>query len=140
MLLAEGAEGAPRLRLLVVDEYRLLAWMVEQLSPPGTQIRGTASFEEARRIVLENPPDAAVVSLTPARLPWREFQQLCASRERPVPVLYQSCVFPSGEEAGLGMAGGVALFLRKPATRAELEAALLCLLEAAEKAGTPAAL
>lgn len=121
------------MRLLVLDECHLLAWMVEQLCPPGTQVRSVTSFDEARRAVTESPPDAAVVSITPAHLPWRELQRLCASREPPVPVLYQSCIFSSGEEAGLEPVTGFALFLRKPAARADFQAALTRLLAEADE-------
>lgn len=122
------------MRLLVLDESQLLAWMVEQLCPPGTDVLGLGSFEEARRVLLESPPDAAVVTVGPAHLPWRDFQKLCAGRTPPVPVLYESCVFTSAEEAGLEPDESHALFLRTPAPIAEFEGALARLLSAAREA------
>jgi hypothetical protein len=122
------------LRLLVLDESRLLAWMVEQLCPPGTEVVGLGSFEEARRVLLTNPPDAAVVTVGPAHLPWRNFQKLCASRTPPVPVLYESCISTSVEGAGLEPDESHAFFLRTPAPIAEFEGALARLLNAAREA------
>ena len=122
------------MRLLVLDECQLLAWMVERVSPPGTEVVGLTSFDEARRALLENPPDAAVVSLTSAHLPWREFRQLCASRRPRVPVLYESCIFSSVDEAGLEADSGEARFLRTPASRADLQEALVGLLDEAREA------
>lgn len=108
--------------------------MVEQLCPPGTEVLKLGSFDEARRVLLECPPDAAVVTVGPAHLPWREFQQLCAGHTPPVPVLYESCVFSSAEEAGLEQDQGHALFLRTPAPMADLEGAMARLLNAAREA------
>ena len=91
------------------------------------------SFEEARRLVEENPPDAAVVSIPPARLAWRDFQRICATRRPPVPVLYESCVFASAVEAGLEQVEGPAMFLRKPIPRSEFASALEALLARARE-------
>jgi DNA-binding response OmpR family regulator len=122
------------LRLFVLDENQLLAWMVEHLSPPGTEVVGLTSFDDARRALLENPPDAAVVSITSEHLPWREFRELCASRKPPVPVLYESRIFSSAEEAGLEPDRSHVLFLRTPVPIAEFEEALTGLLDAAREA------
>jgi DNA-binding NtrC family response regulator len=122
------------LRLFVLDENQLLAWMVEHLSPPGTEVVGFTAFDDARRALLENPPDAAVVSITSAHLPWREFRELCASRRPPVPVLYESRIFSSAEEAGLEPDQSHALFLRTPAPIAEFAEVLAGLLDAARDA------
>jgi len=121
-------------RLLVLDDNPLLEWTVVRLCPPGTELAIARSFEEARRLVLEAPPDAAVVSVPPADLPWSEFQRLCSTRCPPVPVLYLSCLFGSTAEAGFDEAAGQPEFLRKPVGRADLEAALGRLLVAARSA------
>ena len=125
------------MRLLVLDESQLLAWMVEQFCPPGTEVLPLASFEDARRVILDSSPDAAVVSMTPAHVPWRELQDLCASRTPPVPVLFESCVFSNAEEAGLEPGQSLSWFLRKPASSSDFEKALARLLEAARLAGRP---
>lgn len=119
------------MRLLVLDESRILAWLVERLAPPGTEVVGLVRFEEACRALAENPPDAAIVSMTRARLPWREFQKRCASLKPPVPVLFESSVFLSAEEAGLEAETCHTHFLPKPAPIADFEAAVAGLLDAA---------
>ena len=122
------------MRVFVLDESQLLAWVVGRLSPPGTEVVAFTSFDDARRVLLENPPDAAVVSLTSAHLPWREFRQLCADSRPPVPILYESCVFSSAEEAGLEPGSGDARFLPAPASRTNLKEALERLLSDARGA------
>ena len=116
------------MRVFVLDESQLLAWMVGRLSPPGTEVVGLTSFDDARRALLENPPDAAVVSLTSAHLPWREFRQLCSDCRPPVPILYESCVFSSAEEAGLEPGSDEGRFIQAPASRTNLKEALERLL------------
>ncbi len=123
-----------RVRLLVLDESPLLAWTVERLCPPGTDVASAHSLDEARQLLEEAPPDAAVVSVPPASLPWSDFQRLCATHRPPVPVLYLSCLFESTAEAGLEGAAGRPEVLRKPAGKAEFEAALGRLLDAAREA------
>ena len=122
------------MRLFVLDESRVLAWMVERLSPRGTDVVGLTSFDDARRALLENQPDAAVVSITSTHLPWREFQELCESREPWVPVLYESRVFTSATEAGIALLRSHVLFLHTPAPIPEFEEALAGLLGAAREA------
>ena len=115
----------------MLDESRVLPWVVERVCPKGTEVLALTDFEEAARTVRETPPDAVVASVPPAHLPWREFQHACASGVPPVPVLYVSCLHANAAEAGLAPLEGDAEFLRKPTPRAELEAALARLLEAA---------
>lgn len=122
------------MRLLVLDEGPLLAWTVARLCPPGTEVESAQSFEEARRFLEATPPDAVVVSVPPATLPWSDFQRLCASRHPPVPVLYLSCLFESTAEAGFDAAAGRPELLRKPVGRADFEAALARLFDAAREA------
>jgi DNA-binding NtrC family response regulator len=92
------------------------------------------SFEEALQSLRQSPPDAAVVSITPAHLPWRDFQHQCALRNPRVPVLYVSCLFSNAREAGLEPVEGEAFFLQKPSSKAELECALSSLLSASKEA------
>ncbi|KAB2959099.1 MAG: hypothetical protein F9K18_11730, partial [Thermoanaerobaculia bacterium] len=124
------------MRLLVIDESRVLPWVVEHLAPAGVEVEFAQDFEDARRAIRDHRPDAAVVSLPPAHLPWREFQHLCASQSPPVPVLYESCLLAAAGEIGLDPDDGYAAFLEKPAPRERLQAAILRLLE---QAGRPAA-
>ncbi len=126
-------EGRP-LRILVVDESRVLPWLVQRLGGPLVEVRTADSFEGALEIVERGAIDAAVVSLTPARVPWRRFQHACACQVPPVPVLYESCLSGELEELELAPVEGWAAFLAKPATRVELEEALAALLSAAREA------
>jgi DNA-binding NtrC family response regulator len=121
-------------RLLVVDESRVLPWVVEHLAPPGVEVSAAPDVEAAERIVSARGADAVVVSIPPAQLPWREFQHLCASQRPPVPVLYESCLLAAASEFGIDPADGYAAFLEKPAPRERLQAALGRLLEEARAA------
>jgi len=119
------------LRLLVVDSNQLLGWQLRHELPPEIELEVVGDFSAAERHLREAAPDAAVVSLPPAELPWRLFQRLCAAHRPPVPVLYESCLFASAEAAGLDSEDGYAAFLPKPATRSALSRALAELLSAA---------
>lgn len=116
------------MRVLVVDESRMMPWLVARLGGVQIQVEAVDSFPAALAAVRGDGIDAAVVSLTPARLPWREFQRACASHDPPVPVLYESCVAASPGELGLEPLEGRALFLRKPAPLPVLAGALAALL------------
>jgi DNA-binding response OmpR family regulator len=120
-------------RILVLDESRVLPWVVERVCPKGTEVVCLTDFEEAGRAIKERQPDAVVASIPPAHLPWREFQHACANGCPPVPVLYVSCLHSSAGEVGLEPLEGDAVVLRKPATKAELEAALARLLASARE-------
>jgi DNA-binding response OmpR family regulator len=125
------------LRVLVLDESQLLAWMVGHFAPPGTSVVGLTSFDAARRALLESPPDAAVVSISSPHTPWREFRKLCSCQRPPVPVLFASSVFASAADAGLEPELADALFLRTPATKDDLQSVLARLFRVADAAGIP---
>jgi len=116
------------MRLLVLDQSRILQWLVLHEFPQGLEVLAVQDFDEAERLVEQDPPDAAVVSLPPAQLPWRQFQHLCARRKPPVPVLYESCLHSNGQDVGLDPEDGYAVFLPKPAPRSELRAAIEALI------------
>jgi DNA-binding NtrC family response regulator len=119
-------------RLLVLDPSHILPWIVRH-DRPDLEVEEAADLDEAVRRVAHDPPDAAVVSLPPARLPWHDFQHLCASRVPAVPVLYESCLPVDAGGVGLDPGDGYAAFLEKPASRAELADALERLLEIARR-------
>jgi DNA-binding response OmpR family regulator len=121
------------MRLLVLDQSQILPRLVGCEFPTGLEIQAVSSFREAERIITTTPPDAALISLPPASLPWREFQHVCASRNPPIPVLYESCLATNSRELGLESGDGYAAILQKPASRAELRAALSALLATAER-------
>ena len=106
---------------------------MEHLCPKGTEVVGFTSFDDACRAMLANPPDAVVVSITSAHLPWRPFRDVCKGQTPAVPILYESCVFASAEEAGLEPGTTRARFLHTPAPMAEFEEALASLLDAARE-------
>lgn len=122
------------MRLLVLDPSHILAWIVRH-EHPELEVDEAADFDQAARRLAEWPPDAALVSLPPASVPWRDFQRRCSGHHPAVPVLYESCLPVERVAAGLEEGDGWAEFLLKPASRAELAAALDRLLAAA---GTPA--
>jgi DNA-binding NtrC family response regulator len=119
------------MRVLVVDESNVLSWLVGRLGGAGVEVCTADSFDSALDRVRRDPPAAAIVSLTGAHLPWRDFQHLCATRDPWVPVLYASCVGMGPYELGLSPLEGWAAFLPKPASRLQLEAAIRGLLAAA---------
>ena len=119
----------------MLDSSQILPYLVRHETPAEVEVEVVRSLDEAERVVREQPPDAAVVSLPPAHLPWRSFQHLCASRKPPVPVLYESCVHTCAADAGLDPADGYAAFLPKPAHPAELRGALAELVATARRAG-----
>lgn len=119
------------MRLLVVDQSLILQWLVRHEFPDGLEIASAQSLHEAEALLAADAPhapDAAVVSLPPARLPWREFQHRCAAHVPPIPVLYESCIDADASALGLEPGDGYAFFLKKPAARSELRSALLALL------------
>ena len=121
------------MRLLVVDQSLILQWLVRHEFPDGLEIASAQSLAEAETLLAaegREAPDAAVVSLPPARLPWREFQHRCATHTPPIPVLYESCIDADADALGLEPGEGYAAFLKKPAARCELRSALEALLAA----------
>lgn len=118
------------MRLLVVDSNHLLGWQIRHQVPSDVALDVVSDLATAERRLRDDPPDAAVVSLPPAELPWRDFQHLCATRTPPVPVLYESCVHRCPGAAGIDADDGYAAFLAKPASREELANALEALFEA----------
>ena len=108
------------MRILVLDEGRLLPWLVARALGAGYEVEGVDSFDRALRRILESHPDLVVVSLTQARLPWRELQHLCAAQKPVIPVLYESCVESGPGELGLLPLEGRAEFVVKPVPSAQL--------------------
>jgi hypothetical protein len=126
----KAVEESPGVRLLIVDSNPLLAHVIRH-ELPEAELLTVPDFAAAEACLCADAPEAAIVSLPPADVPWRDFQRLCASHRPPVPVLYESCLYPSADAAGLGPADGYAAFLSKPAGRTELRRALEELLGAA---------
>lgn len=102
------------MRLLVVDGSRLLASLVRRLVAEPVAIEVADSFEEAVAVLTRDPPDALIVNVTPADHPWRELKALCQRHEPKIPVIFESCVYQTPVEAGLGNLNHSAVFLPKP--------------------------
>lgn len=131
------------MRLLVLDQSLILQWLVRHEFPDGLEVLSAQNLHEAEQILAAEPPvgvDAAIVSLPPAQLPWREFQHRCATHAPPIPVLYETCLDVDARSIGLDAADGYAAFLHKPAARSELHSALEALLAAAHRGESGAAM
>ena len=102
------------LRLLVLDGSLVLRHVVERLVPADVEVESADTFEQAYSVLCAHPPDAVIVNLGPSPLPWRELQSCCHEHEPPIPVLFESCVFATAEEAGLDEVSGIGSFLSKP--------------------------
>jgi len=116
------------MRLLILDGSRVLHSLIRRLAPAEVEIEGALTFEEAAASFRDDPPDAAIVNLTASDLPWRELKRLCQVHEPPIPVLFESCVYASSDEAGLGSLDESAGFLAKPYHLADLQNAIERLL------------
>jgi DNA-binding NtrC family response regulator len=116
------------MRLLVLDGSRVLHSLIRRLAPPEVEVESALAFEDAAASIEHDPPDAAIVNLTPSGLPWRQLKTLCQVHEPPIPVLFESCVYSTPDEAGLGCLGESATFLKKPYDLAELRSELERLL------------
>ena len=119
------------MHLLVLDGSTVLPALVRRLAPPGVDVECAATFEEARLRLTERPPEAMIVNLTPAELPWWELQILCQEHCPPIPVLFESCVHHSPDEAGLESLSSSGRFLEKPYSLPQLRAEIERLVEVA---------
>jgi DNA-binding NtrC family response regulator len=108
--------------LLVLDGSRVLLSLVRRLAPEWVEVESVATFDDALKRFALRPPQALIVNLTPADLPWGELQRLCQKHNPPIPVLYESCIHHSPVEAGLGSLDGTGNFLEKPYSLEELRA------------------
>ncbi len=113
-------QGLVYMHLLVLDGSLVLPSLVRRLAPAGVDVVSAATFDEARQRLEQSPPKAMIVNLTPAELPWHELQNLCQRHSPPIPVLYESCVYTSPDEAGLSSLSNSGRFLEKPYSLDEL--------------------
>lgn len=123
------------MQLLVLDGSRVLPSLVKRLAPQGVDVESAATFDEARLRLRQRPPQAMIVNLTPADLPWQELQSLCQGHSPPIPVLYESCVHRSPTEAGLDSLTDHGHFLEKPYSMPELRAEIERLVQLASDQG-----
>ena len=120
------------MRLLVLSGSRMLPTLVARLAPAGVEVEAARTVADASRRLRERPPEAMIVNLRPASAPWQELRYLCESHNPCIPVLYESCVFNSPAEAGLGQLNRCGHFLVEPYTIAELRSELGWLVHEAE--------
>ena len=125
------------MHLLVLDGSRVLLSLVRRLAPQGVKVESVATFDEALKRLVLRPPQAMIINLTPSDLPWAELQRLCQKHSPPIPVLYESCVYRSPLEAGLGSLDGTGNFLEKPYSIAELRSEIERLVEMAAVGSRP---
>ncbi|TNF72479.1 MAG: hypothetical protein EP299_09620 [Acidobacteria bacterium] len=102
------------MRLLVLDGSRLLQMVVRHLAPDEVEIEEAHSFDQAVGKLRTDPPDALIVNVIPVDLNWHDLKSFCESHSPRIPVLFESCVYRSPEEAGLGSLDETARFLTKP--------------------------
>jgi len=93
------------------------------------EVEIVSRFDDALELLEARPPDAVIVNLGPAELPWQELKRRCETHNPPIPVLFESCVHTSVDEAGIGDMAETSAFLAKPYHSAELEAQIKRLLE-----------
>lgn len=120
------------MRLLVLDGSSVLQNIVARLVPSGVRVETAHTFDDACRRIEGDPPDAVIVNVSPANLPWNGIQALCSEHSPPIPVLYESSIWDGPEDAGLNDLDGRSHFLKKPYSAAQLRAELRRLLLLAE--------
>lgn len=74
-------------RLLIVDGSQLMAWLVSTVAPDEVTVERATSFGEAEAILRDDPPDAAILNITPSNLDWNLLSDLCRAHRPPIPVL-----------------------------------------------------
>ncbi len=102
------------IRLLVLDGSQILSSLVHRLAPGPVEVEEVATFDEAVVRLENDPPDALIVNVGPAALPWRRLKVICADHKPKIPVLFESCVYETPLDAGIGSLNHSAAFLPKP--------------------------
>ena len=131
----EARKRSRNMHLLVLDGSLVLPSLVRRLAPPGVDVESAATFDEARLRLTQDPPEAMIVNLTPAELPWQELQNLCQDHSPPIPVLYESCVHHSPGEAGLAALATNGHFIEKPYSLPQLRAEIERLVRGGQRPG-----
>lgn len=126
-------------RVLILDGSRILASLVRRLAPGPVDLEEVATFDEAMARLREDPPDALIVNVSPADLPWRQLKALCQDCQPKIPVLFESCVYESPIDAGIGDLNHSAAFLSKPYGVEQLRTQLARLLRSGNGARRGAA-
>jgi DNA-binding response OmpR family regulator len=125
------------LRLLVLDGSRVLPSLVRRLAPEDVDIEVADEFDRAVAILTADPPDAVIANVGPSDLPWQELKSFCENHSPTIPVLFESCVYPGPNEAGLDSLNNSAYFLAKPYPLDDLRRAIRLLIRWVEKSDRP---
>jgi DNA-binding NtrC family response regulator len=117
------------MRLLILDGSRILASLVRRLVPEEIEIEEVATFDEAMTCLREDPPDAVIADLGRADLPWGQLKSYCQEHRPKIPVLFESAIYGTSEEAGIGNLNHSASFLIKPSHLVDLKTQIQRLVE-----------
>lgn len=109
------------MRFLVLDGSHLLVSLIQRILQGKVDLEEVSTFEEALRALEQHPPEAVIANIGPDGLPWRQFQDVCQGHSPKIPVLFESCVFHSPEEAGLGPLNHSCFFIEKPYHTSDLK-------------------
>ena len=120
------------MRFLVLDGSHLLVSLIQRILEGKVDLEEVSSFDEALAAVEQRPPEAVIANIGPEGLPWRQFQDLCQGHSPRIPVLFESCVYHSAAEAGLGPLDQSSFFIEKPYHTSELRAQLERLIRYSE--------
>ncbi|MGB5552852.1 MAG: hypothetical protein WBO74_20415, partial [Thermoanaerobaculia bacterium] len=102
------------MRFLVLDGSHLLISIIKRILDGQVDLEEVSTFDEALAALEQRPPEAVIANIGPDGLPWRDFQDACQCRSPKIPILFESCVFHSPEDAGLGPLNHSCFFIEKP--------------------------
>lgn len=119
------------MRLLLVGGSELTAWVMGRLVPPDVEVERCSSFEEARQILTNDPPQAVIFDATRSRLPWSSLAGICAEHEPHIPYVCYS--FLHGKQEELGVEPCCDAFFTMPLPVEDLRGRIAQLVEAARK-------
>jgi len=105
--------------------------VVRHLAPAEVEVEEALSFDQAVGKLRSDPPDALIVNVIPVDLNWHDLKTFCESHSPRIPVLFESCVYRTAEDAGLGPLDDTASFLTKPYHVDTLKEEIIRLLAAA---------
>jgi len=120
------------MRFLVLDGSHLLISLIQRILEGKVDLEEVSTFDDALAALEQRPPEAVIANIGPDGLPWRQFQDACQTRSPKIPVLFESCVFHSPEEAGLGPLHHSCFFIEKPYPTSDLKAQLQRLVRYSE--------
>ena len=86
------------MRIAILDGSPVTAWTITRLLPEGVDYEVLPTFEAADRVLSESPPDAILIGITAAHLPWERLLDLCESHCPEIPYLlyYSLRALPPG--------------------------------------------